>query len=1352
MQALFEWRKQMAKKIGIVLALDGEKEFTQALTNANKSLQVTRSESAKVKAEFESQQNTLAALTAKHEVLTRKLDEQKQKQEAASRGLANAKENYSAAEKNLEELRKALEKATTKQEEMTKSGTASKKELSDQAKEVKDYTVAVSKQETELGKCENKVKNWQQKLNTADKELIETNRAVNKNAAYMKEAQQATNQCATSIDKFGKEVKEAGVVTTEWGEKLKSALINKAVDIAGNALQALASKAVEAGKALVEMATDAAAYADEILTASDVTRMSTDDLQAYSYAAELIDTSLETLTKSMAKNVKSMDSARKGSASYVEAYKKLGVEVTDANGNFRDSETVYWECIDALHDMKDETERDAISMQLFGKSAQDLNPLITKGSDAVKKLKDEAKEMGAVLDGETLQALGETDDSLQRLGQTTEIFKRTVGAQIAPIVQGAAELATGIIRGLTEAISPAKDELQEFIDQIDNTLESSKNSLTQSQETIGATVSEVGELEHYKNVIVDLNEKEQLNEYQKYQLKNAVYALKDSIPELAAAYDEETGKIKLQKDEINNLIKAKQEQVIQNAKAKAEEQALSAVYDAELAKSQADAAKQAAEARRVDLQNEEKELNELKDQYNSLYAQLEDQANHGTPMSADEINRTIGEMDKIREKLEQHGVTLEDVSNKTGTWVDVIENGYNTVNAEIKETTKQAETAGKTLEEAQNQYVGVAAAIDDATEKTIEFTDTVDKNAQAIEKAGDATEDLTETTEEQTQAEQEAAEAAAKQAEAVKNAAEASKNAVADAWESLKDKAVQSITFSMFAQFDGGDDLTTEKMNAALDSQLEGYKKYAENLAKMREYVAQGIISPEFFANLEQQGTSAANEINHMVWTIENQGEYGLDQVKSLSDKWTESLNWQDLISSIIAGDQTALTDALKSLGSTDAEFDALKDAVSSGLDGAGDEMKERIQNLIDTAQEMGTKIPDGLTDAINNSDITPDQLEDRLNSAISGTLDGLMQIAEDQGVQIPEGLAAAIEDGTVDVQEAYEQLLSSISSDLSIAQEMKETGGEAATSYGEGVSEKTQEVVDAVEEVVTAASDTASEKASAFHSTGEEAATQYAEGLLAEKGTISAAAIELAFSGKNAITNKSGSFKTAGETLGSKVAEGITGKKSDISSAGNEAAQAGVAGVGNGVSGAHSVGLQISDGVASGIANGSGEVASAGRRMIDMALAAMKAEAQIHSPSVRFREIVGKNIGKGTALGIALSTKDTEKAAQTMIEKTIQAARKVAKQAWTGDDLEYLWATVTEKAIADNFGVTRKVTKSTTTKNGKKTTKKTKESDDSYYGNILSAAQTYFNQLSIYQTQTTKSEITYWTNVTRYC
>jgi len=388
----------MANKpnIGATITLDGEKEYRQAIDNVNTSQSVLRSELKAVSAEFYGNANSIDALNAKNSTLAKHQTEQ---------------------EKKLQILRGALIDAN------------------------KQY-----------GESSDKAQEWQRQLNYAYSDLEKLNRELKTNEKYLDQAKASTNGTAKSIDAYGKEVKAAKKETSTFGEVLKANLTGTAI-IAG--VQALASSAKNTGKAIVNLVKDTAAYADNMLTMSTQTGIGTDKLQAYNYMAELTDTSLEDMTKTMAKNIKSMSSAQKGTVDYVEAYKRLGVEIKDGNGNLLDSEEVYWKSIDALGKMTNETERDALSMKLFGKSAQDLNPLIAIGTAGVAKFTEEAKNMGAILSNDTLKSLGETDDALQRFYQQLDIAKRNVGIELAPaMVEG--------LEKVSEKISETSDEFADF--------------------------------------------------------------------------------------------------------------------------------------------------------------------------------------------------------------------------------------------------------------------------------------------------------------------------------------------------------------------------------------------------------------------------------------------------------------------------------------------------------------------------------------------------------------------------------------------------------------------------------------------------------------------------------------------------------------------------------------------------------------------------------------------------------------------------------------------------------------------------------------------------------------------------
>ena len=107
-----------AKKIGAIIALDGEREFKQNVTSCNKALSSLKSELGLVEAQYEGQQNSLEALTKKHSVLSRMLEEQKAKQEETVKGLEHARGEYEKVEKGIETLNKEQESHKKRLEEL----------------------------------------------------------------------------------------------------------------------------------------------------------------------------------------------------------------------------------------------------------------------------------------------------------------------------------------------------------------------------------------------------------------------------------------------------------------------------------------------------------------------------------------------------------------------------------------------------------------------------------------------------------------------------------------------------------------------------------------------------------------------------------------------------------------------------------------------------------------------------------------------------------------------------------------------------------------------------------------------------------------------------------------------------------------------------------------------------------------------------------------------------------------------------------------------------------------------------------------------------------------------------------
>lgn len=283
---------------------------------------------------------------------------------------------------------------------------------------------------------------WEKELNNAEAELYKLNGQLKNNTEQVEDTTTATEDAGQSMGNLGDVVNG---LTSKLGIQLPDgmkssmnamgSLDTQSLALAGG-FAAVAAAIVKVEKAMISMTKESAAFADNIITLSMQTGQSTQQLQEFAYASELIDVSVDTLQGSLTKLTNNMQDAMNGTGNAKASFDKLGVSVINAvDGSMRSANDVFYETIDALGQVKNETERDAMSMDIFGRSAQDLNPLIIQGSKTLKEYADEAHNVGYVLDDEALSALGAVDDAYQRLQKTQEGVKNQLSAEFAPYLE-----------------------------------------------------------------------------------------------------------------------------------------------------------------------------------------------------------------------------------------------------------------------------------------------------------------------------------------------------------------------------------------------------------------------------------------------------------------------------------------------------------------------------------------------------------------------------------------------------------------------------------------------------------------------------------------------------------------------------------------------------------------------------------------------------------------------------------------------------------------------------------------------------------------------------------------------------
>lgn len=375
--------------------LSGEKEYKQAISEIGSGMKVLDSEMRKVQSAYAQNADSVEALNAKNDVLERKISTQTEK---------------------LEYLRAALQQSAEK-----------------------------------YGEADKRTMQWQTSLNNAEAELNNLNNQFDENKQKIADS--------------GKEMGNLGDVvnglTSKLGIQLPDSMKSSmnamgSLDASSLALTggfaAVAAAIVKVEKAMISMTKESAAFADNIITLSMQTGQSTEQLQEFSYATELIDVSVDTLQGSLRKLTNNMQDTMNGTGNAKASFEALGVSVTNTDGSMRSANDVFYETIDALGQVKNETERDAMSMDIFGRSAQDLNPLIIQGSKTLKAYADEAHNMGYVLDDEALSALGAVDDAYQRLQKTQEGVKNQLAVEFAPYLEEFYGDATQGVKDLGKAI------------------------------------------------------------------------------------------------------------------------------------------------------------------------------------------------------------------------------------------------------------------------------------------------------------------------------------------------------------------------------------------------------------------------------------------------------------------------------------------------------------------------------------------------------------------------------------------------------------------------------------------------------------------------------------------------------------------------------------------------------------------------------------------------------------------------------------------------------------------------------------------------------------------------------------
>lgn len=278
-------------------------------------------------------------------------------------------------------------------------------------------------------------------LHKAEQELRDA--GVDENSSQFRALQREIISTENYLAEARKESESFSVSLAKASAKAKD-LSDKAGKVA-NATRGISTAASGMIASLGAAAYNSATLADDLNTLAKQSGLTTEEIQKMNYAQDLIDVSTDTMIASIKKLTNTLKSSEK-------KFETLGVATRDVNGEFRDTTDIWYDTLEALSKVENETERDTLAMDIFGKSAADLAGIIDDGGESLKNLGDQAERAGLILDQDTLDSLNEVNDQIDTMKATITSTIATTGAKAMEVLAPVFEMIIGKIGELLEWI------------------------------------------------------------------------------------------------------------------------------------------------------------------------------------------------------------------------------------------------------------------------------------------------------------------------------------------------------------------------------------------------------------------------------------------------------------------------------------------------------------------------------------------------------------------------------------------------------------------------------------------------------------------------------------------------------------------------------------------------------------------------------------------------------------------------------------------------------------------------------------------------------------------------------------
>lgn len=242
------------RTISTRLAVEGESEYRASITRINSEIKSLQSALKLTESQYQTNANSMAALTAKGKALSDLYKAQESKVKQLKEALNNARDAEQKYAQQKATITAKIESNNRALERLKNTAADTSEEEANLAAENKELQAQLEKCDANLAAAEKGVNSWQTQLNNAQVRLNDLDAEIQLNNEYMDEARESADGCATSIDRFGDRVKESANKADTLRDALAAAGVIAALKKTAEALEACVDASIEFESAMAGVA------------------------------------------------------------------------------------------------------------------------------------------------------------------------------------------------------------------------------------------------------------------------------------------------------------------------------------------------------------------------------------------------------------------------------------------------------------------------------------------------------------------------------------------------------------------------------------------------------------------------------------------------------------------------------------------------------------------------------------------------------------------------------------------------------------------------------------------------------------------------------------------------------------------------------------------------------------------------------------------------------------------------------------------------------------------------------------------------------------------------------------------